>query len=271
MILSLIVLGIGLLGIVFIKASSLSNQSTPSVVTVTPETPEIFYTIWTTKHPISTGDKISREDLRIEKYSEQKAFEYGIKQDVDIVFTEGMIARHDLPESSPILKEDIYYPDQDGYFNLIIESGYVPASIKVPKASIAGGLISSGSVVDLLVLTSTSQNLVNRPEIRDLSNIELAPLFMGIKVLQVKVPKNTSEADLGGKLSTTKKEQKVPDTVSVILQLTRKQVAELTIAKKIAQIEIHLSSRDLDASEVSADSGDVLSDYKPVREFRAQK
>lgn len=269
MIVSLIVLGIGLLGILYIKAtSSNTSQSSPAVDATSETPPEVFYTIWTAKHQISMGDQISRDDLRIEKIPQAEAFEYGIKQDIDISFVDGMVATEELPVGSPILSEKIIYPDQDGYFNFLIEPGYVPVPLSVPKLSSVSGVISSGSLVDVLVLTSSTQNLVGRPQIRDLDSISLAPLFIGVKVLQVIDSKNTDS--IAENISPSSDESSSDESVTLILQLTRKQVAKLTIARNIAQIEVHLSTGEFAASELSADSGDILSDYKSVRELRAR-
>ncbi len=268
MIVSLVVLGIGLIGILYIKASSVPDTPAPSSLLAAVETPETRYVIWTAKHDILVGDAVSREDLRIEKILEADAFELGIKQDIDITFVEGMVAKTNIPKFSPVMPENIVTPNQDGYFNLVIDSGYVPVPLSVSKKLLLGGLIESGSIVDLLVMTSSTQNLVNGPQIRDLSSVSIAPLFIGIKVLQVKKPK--VQSNIQDNIKKSAESVPEPQDVTLILQLTRKQVAKLTIAQNIAQVEVHLSNGETSAFELSADSGDILSDYKSVRELRAR-
>ena len=269
MIASLILLGIGVIGVLYLKASSLKDAKPSEMPAAVVLPVEKEYIIWTAKRDIGIGESVSREDLRLEKIVEADAFELGIKQDVEINFVDGMVARKPILALKPVLPEHIISPNQEGYFNLIIEPGFVPVSFSIPKERLLGGLIEAGSTVDLLVLTSSSQNLTSGPKIRDLSSVSISPLFFGVKVLQVKKPKPASK-DVKEKLTKSAESQPEPKDVTLILQLTRKQVAKLTIAQKIAQVEVHLSNGETSAFELSADAGDILSDYKSVRELRAR-
>lgn len=270
MIVSLIILGIGLVGILVTKVSSVSNSqdvvdtSRQSVV----DSSEVFYTVWFPKQNIERAELVGREKFRIVKIPESEAFELGIKEDVNIEFVDGMVAKKALDTSSPVFPDSFVAPNQDGYFNLIIEPGYLPVPVLVSKESVLGGVISSGSLVDVLVLTSSTQNLVGRPKIRDLASVSLSPLFIGVKALQVGESKKISSID--SKLSGSSDEEPAQEELAIVLQLTRKQVAQLTVARNIAQIEVHLSTGTSNVSELSADSSDILSDYKSVRELRAQ-
>ena len=264
MILSLIVLGLGLIGIIFLKATDL--QEGGSVAESSISQPEKNIIIWKTKRDLEKGESISRDDLRAVKVSEQEAFDLGVDQDIEIYFVEGMVIKTAMLSETPVFPEDIVTPNQKGYFSYVIEPGYVPATVVVSEQSVVGGVVSSGSIVDVLVLASATQNLADRPQIRDLDSVSVAPLFMGVKVLQTK--KQSESSNLGDKITSTSDSQEESKT-TLILQLTRKQVAELTIAQNIAQIEVHLSNGETSLSALSADSGDILSDYKSVRELRA--
>lgn len=58
--------------------------------------------------------------------------------------------------------------------------------------------------------------------------------------------------------------------VNLILELTRKQVATLTVAKRISEIEVHKSIGEYQKADLHADAGDVLSNFKSVVEYRAE-
>ncbi|MBJ7551477.1 Flp pilus assembly protein CpaB [Marinomonas ostreistagni] len=268
MIVSLIILGIGLIGILVLKATSTSSTTSNQSAASAPVVQEKTFLVWVAKKELSIGEPITRQALRLEKMSEAKALEFGIKQDTSMEFVDGMVAKREVSESQPIYPEDISYPGQSGYVELIIEPGYVPVSISVPKTSVVGGGITEGSTIDLLVLTSSTQNLSGRPKIVDLDSVSLAPLFTGIKVLQVNLPKQ--DPTVTSKLSSSPNTEATSSEISLVLQLTRKQVAKLTIAKTIAQLEVHLSTGESLVSDLTADSGDILSDYKAVRELRSQ-
>jgi pilus assembly protein CpaB len=268
MIVSLIILGIGLIGILALKATSASSKVSTQSVSETPIVQEKTYLVWVAKSDLSVGQIITRQSLRLEKMPEAKALEFGIKQDTSMEFVDGMVAKRDILSAQPIYPEDISYPGQSGYVELIIEPGYVPVSISVPKTSVVGGGITEGSIIDLLVLTSSTQNLSGRPKIVDLGSVSLAPLFTGVKVLQVNLPKQQS--GVTSKLSSSPNTEPTSAEISLVLQLTRKQVAKLTIAKTMAQLEVHLSTGESLVSDLTADSGDILSDYKAVRELRSQ-
>ena len=268
MIASLVVLGVGLIGILYLKASKLTNVSSSAATQTEVPTPESLITIWTSKQPIESGDRINRENVRVEKIPESEAFEMGISEDVSLEFVDGMVVKKALVEGSLVLPENIALPTDAGYFNLVIEPGYTPVPISVPTSSAVGGVIEAGSFVDVLVLTSSTQNLSGRPAIRDLDSVSLIPLFMGVKVLQVQNKDSGNAVDRV--VSETANPSPEQAEVSLVLQLTRKQLAKLTIARNIAQVEVHLSSGEKLESEISADSGDILSDYKSVRELRAR-
>jgi len=57
--------------------------------------------------------------------------------------------------------------------------------------------------------------------------------------------------------------------INLILELTRKQVATITVAKRISELEVHKSIGEYQKSDLHADAGDVLSNFKSVVEYRS--
>lgn len=252
MILSLLLLGVALIGLVmyrFMPAEAGTSQAS--------STKTITYEVWETRHSLSPGDPVSRQDLRLAKISQEAAFNKGIKANVTLPFVAGMVANTPLNEAAIIMPENITQPNQDGYFRLVMTPGHVPFPINVNQESVVGGVIQSGSKIDVLALTSRSQNLASEGSIRDFKSISLTPILMGVNVLQVK-------EDKSGLISTGSESKKA----SLILELTPKQVATLTIAKNIAKLEVHVSTGESSPSALSANVGDVIPGYTAVREFR---
>lgn len=264
MMMSLLLLGIALIGLM---SSYLSTAKTEENTTT--ETKPTTYEVWGAKSAISLGQKVKREDLRLKVITQDEAFEKGIQADVKLPFVSGMVANTPLLEDQIVMPENITRPDQDGYFNLVMAPGSVPFPILVRPESIIGGVIHSGSKIDVLALTSLSQNLANQANqanIKDIESISLSPVLMGITVLQVDGAKKDGFANkIEESVNSNENKQ-----VGLILELTPKQVATITIARHIAGLEVHLSTGLTLPSELSANAGDVMSGYRSIREFRAE-
>lgn len=218
--------------------------------------------VWFARHPLEKGQQITRADLELRPIDEPQALALGVNQDMTIDFTPEMRITQPLGQGAVVWPEMLLVPNQPGYIDLILTPDHVPFPIQVQEASIIGGVIQPGSLVDILALASLKQNLANDETVRSFETVSLTPILMGVKVLQVNRQQNREEK--GRNEITTSQ-------ASVILELTRKQVATLTIARNIAQIEIHLSTGKRIASDLSANAGDVLTDYKAIQEYRADK
>ncbi|MFT2099122.1 Flp pilus assembly protein CpaB [Marinomonas sp. 2405UD66-6] len=253
MVVSLLLLGVGLSGLI------MSRFSTAPPVVVVPEKKEITYEVWVTRHSLALGDPVTRNDLYLKIIPQEEALKKGIQDDVNLSFTAGMVVNTPLAEGELIVPENITKPNQDGYFRLVMTPGNVPFPVTVSPEAIVGGVIKSGSKVDVLALTSLSQNLASEDRIRDLEGISLAPILMGVNVLQVKEEK----------AAVVSAKQEGQTTASLILELTPKQVATLTVAKHIAELEVHVSTGVTTSSDdLSANAGDVIPRYTGIREFR---
>lgn len=136
----------------------------------------------------------------------------------------------------------------------------MPYAILVNETDIIGGLITHGSIVDVVALSSEEQNLANEETVTDYQTVSVSPILMAVKVL--KVSQETTQES---------RSESQSNHVTLILQLTQKQVAKLAIAKNITQLEVHKSLGEQEASALQANSGDVLPDYRAIVEFRADK
>ncbi|MCG3747784.1 Flp pilus assembly protein CpaB [Vibrio cincinnatiensis] len=244
----------------FAPASSPPAQSMP-VVEPKP-LPAKQWQVWLARHPLEKGQPITRLDLELHAIDESQALALGVNQNITINFTPEMRITQRLEKGAVVWPELLLVPNQPGYIDLILTPDHVPFPIQVKEESIIGGVIQPGSLVDILALASLKQNLANDETVRSFETVSLTPVLMGVKVLQV----NQSQSSEGKGRNELSHSQ-----ASVILELNRKQVATLTIARHIAQLEIHLSTGNQKASELSANAGDVLTDYKAIHEYRANK
>ncbi|WP_332396654.1 Flp pilus assembly protein CpaB [Vibrio metschnikovii] len=235
-------------------------QAPPAEVKTVVAPPVKTTQIWLARTALQPGQIVTRADLELRRIPEPEALALGVDADIKLEFVTNLRAAHTIQAGDVVWPESLLAPNHAGYMDLILTPNHVPFSIQVSEQSIIGGVIRPGSLVDILALSSLKQNLANDATVRCFETVSLTPILMGVKVLQVDTPNqtNSSRGEVIG-----------PTQANVIVELTRKQVATLTIARHIAQLEIHLSTGNSSASELSANAGDVLTDYKAIQEFRA--
>lgn len=245
---ALIMVGAGLYGL---SGNLLSQKKEPIVEAVEDV---LMVNIWKTKSELNKGQRVTRTDFIVEKVPESAANAQGISEDVEIEFVRGLVVTQDLTTGQWVTMNNLLKPEQDGYIELTISKNMVPYSIKVDPETIVGGVISHGSIVDVLALSSLTQNLANNDTVQEYQTFTISPILMAVKVIKVQ------KSDIKDKIE-----------VSLVLELTRKDIARLVIAKKIAQLEVHISTGKEQAEQLHANSGDVLPTYRAIKEFRAGK
>lgn len=248
---------IGLFGL----AGSLSTpESSTTQAEVVPETK---IKIWRLKNDVELGQEVQRNDFSIELIPESEAHAYGISEDIELNFEVGSVYNSARTAHSITDQNWIVQPNGDGYVELIIKPQRVPYAISVNPKSVVGGVITNGTIVDILALSipgSVASVEVGAAQSARTRTISITPILIAVKVLQVK--KTVVEA---ADNTVTQTE------VDLILELTRKQVAKLTVAKRISELEVHKSIGKYKASDLQADAGDVLADFKSITEFRASE
>ncbi|BDU33669.1 Flp pilus assembly protein CpaB [Vibrio nigripulchritudo] len=211
--------------------------------------------VWTLKQHVSRGDLIDRNHFEIAYIPESEALKKGISEDVNLEMVEGAVFRKSLGTDQLVYPEDIVHPNADGYINYVIAPNRVPYAVEVSPSDVVGGMITNGSLIDVVALSLPGTEIADTSLRRTMS---ITPVLIGIKALQIKRPLSDEEGDAD-------EVQKV----SVILELTRKQVATLTVAKRISELEIHRSIGEYAPEDLAADAGDVLADFRSIKEFRA--
>lgn len=245
---ALIAIGAGLYGL---SGNLLKKEQEPVEVTTAED---IHYmTVWKAASAIEMGHVVTRRDFVREKITEQEANQHGLDLESSVNFVEGMVAAQPILPDQWITQDDFATPDQPEYIDLTIAKNKVPYGIKVNSDTMIGGVITHGTIVDIVALSSITQNLASTDNVKPIQTIYYSPLLMAIKVLKV--------------------EEKTLDKgteIRLILELTRKELATLIIAKKISQIEVHKSAGIEQAEFLNANSGDVLPTYQAIKEYRAE-
>ncbi|OLQ86344.1 Flp pilus assembly protein CpaB [Vibrio panuliri] len=211
------------------------------------------------KERVSKGQVIHNSDFKIVKLSESEANAVGLDDDEVFEYAPGSIYMHDMQQGQTVYFRDIVQPSDSEYVNLIIDKNHVPFPIKVSPTSIVGGVINPGSNVDILALTGDGK-ADNEFGATRKENISISPVLVNVKVLKVEVKQVESPYS-----------NNMLDESYLILELNRKQVAILTIAQTISTIEVHKSVGNYPLTELQANAGDVLPDFKAIKELRANK
>jgi pilus assembly protein CpaB len=212
---------------------------------------------------LEKGQLIERKGVSIEYLTKAQANKKGIDKDTVLALGSILLARKPISQGEIIYPEFTIAPEDDEYVDFVIQPGYIPFPLDVSSSTVVGGIVHANSVIDILALSSRNQNLAANDEIssKGYTGVSLTPILMGIKV--VKVNTITEQA--------TKSNVKSVERTTLILELSPKQVATMTVARKIAQLEVHKSIGGTDKQSLSADAGDVLEDYKSIKEFRANE
>lgn len=253
---ALIAVGAALYGLSGSYFSQLQPQE--ETVEVEPEANQIE--VHLVNRELVVGEAVSAEDFAPKMVDEKTALELGFSVEEPFIFEAGMVSRQGISADTWVKNDDFVTPEQDGYVELVIQDDYVPYPIKIDPNAIIGGLITHGSLVDIIALSSINQNLANESTVGTFQSVSISPVLMAVKV--IKVDKNI--------IAATKNKAEITE-VSLILELSRKDVAKLAIAKNIAQLEVHKSIGKQQAEQLHANSGDVLPDYRAIKEFRASE
>lgn len=260
---ALIAIGVGLYGI------SIQLEPTSTLVQ-TPQaekSPDIYYKVWRTKVALETGQKLDRSQVISESLLQADAEQQGVQANIPFEFEIGMVANQPIKADAILFPETITQPNDADYVNLILQSDHIAYALQVDSASVVGGTIDNGSMIDVLALISQNSNQsVNETSEADyrpannaaLQNTSISPVLVNVKVLAVKRQNSLS----GG--SSNK-------SAVLILELTRPQVSKLTIARHVAQIVVQPSFGEAHSEQLSANAGDVLPTFKSIRELRANK
>ncbi|WED22296.1 Flp pilus assembly protein CpaB [Vibrio sp. JC009] len=221
-----------------------------------PVAKEKTISVWRAKENLIKGARISRDDLKIVEISETKARESGIKKSFSIDFKKHWYLNRSVNSDELIYSEDLVKPGDDGYLSLVVNEGFAPYNLSLSTEAIIGGSISIGDLVDISTVSSSRQNLSQKSLINDVNQLELTLLISQAKVLNIVYPKQS-------------KRNKKPEVI-LTLEVTNRQLAKLSIAKRIAEVEVHKSVPGQSA-QLYADSGDVIhsSAIRTVREFRS--
>ncbi|MGF1911510.1 Flp pilus assembly protein CpaB [Vibrio kasasachensis] len=253
MIVAIVAILAGLFGLYFAK-----GESVPTAIIEEPAD-VIIKAYVLSKNRAFKSDTVDRSDFKIVNLSEKEANKQGLNSDVLFDFEPGSVYKKSIQKGKYVFVDDIVQPSEPNYIEFIIADDHVPYPIQVSPSAVVGGVIGAGAYIDVLALTG-QKNKDSELGREKKEQVSISPVLTNIKVLKVEI--NKEDSNFGAA---------AVGQSYLILELDRKQVAILTIAKTISTIEVHKTVGNYPISELQANAGDVLPDFKAIKELRAEK
>ncbi|KIP70335.1 pilus assembly protein CpaB [Vibrio harveyi] len=242
LVLAAIAISVGLYGV------TQSQPTAPVVQTQQPKKEEKKFKVWTLKRDLKRGEALQRRDLVIEYLTESQAAQQGIDSDIKLDWSKRLIAVEALNQGEWVTKEVLTSPGESDYLSTMAKPGYAPFNITVPGDDVVGGTIAVGDLVDISVISTMDQNLSADNTVSDIEHLTMTPLIAQVPVLYM-ISKQ--------RLVSTLTDQKTTD-VTLVLQVTNRQLAKLSVAKRIAEITVHKSIGEQFVDQLHANSSDVI-------------
>ncbi|MFV8413605.1 Flp pilus assembly protein CpaB [Vibrio owensii] len=203
---------------------------------------------------VKRGERVSYDVLQKKQIKESEARALGLSASNEFSnFAHGAVFKNDLSENQYIRATDMIDPSSEGYYEYIAAENMVPYFLTLDSSAIGGGVVIPDSAVDILAISGLNSNKkIYNSGNKAMSTVAIKPILTGVKVLQL----------------IRDKEDKDSTEVTLVLELSRKGVATLMVAKNIAVLEVQKSTGQYDVDELQADAGDIFKDFNAIREYR---
>lgn len=250
---ALISIGAGMYGV---SQDYLAKQQAPTTRPLQPVIEETVNTtmVWAAKVPLGAKQSLDSKSFELKAVPENEAIARGVDPSSPINIEDSWLLKKDIDEGHWLTSRDYITPDDENYIEFAIGENRVPYPLAVDATTIVGGVVDDGSSIDIIAITRQKHRLNPNEGASSFESINIHPVLVAIKVLKVEEDKELMREE---------------SKVSLVLELTRDQVARLSIAKSIATLEVHKSVGAEQAALLQANSGDVLPEYRAIVEYRA--
>ena len=225
-----------------------SNKSAEPSVIIT-EQGETHIPVWLVRRELKKGELFTLDDLKPGTLPEEDALEQGITTKDRFTFEKGSLINEDLPVDAVLSEHHIVKPDDPRYIDLFTAPDMVPYPLSFDKGNGYPLVLNPGDRVDVVMISSLKQNLANKSTVDSFQGLSVAPLLSTRKVLKVDNNRDS-------------------ESITVVLELSRKEVSQLMLARRVGVLDVHKSTTT-PLPRVRA--GDVLPDFSSVTELRGTK
>ncbi len=215
----------------------------------------IEFSAWRASRSLQQGEPVTAADLRPVTLSQQQAEQLGLTSQERFSLINDSLAAQPIAAGSIVSEQDIAGPDHPEYVELLLAPGMVAYPVTFAGNTGYPLVLSPGDFVDVVMISSLSQNMAENDTVNKFQGLSVAPLLRARKVL--KVGENMVEEGQPAIAETT-----------LVLELSREEVSQMMLAKRVGLLDFHKSIEE-PLPQVRA--GDVLPDFSSVTELRGVK
>lgn len=255
---AILALGFGVYGI-FNEMFATPPEPTAPVAHV--EAPENKVRVWRVASSVKRGDNFSPNVLQAEILPESEVG-YAL---IDLPYSKGAVYRHRVKQGELLSPDDLITPDDPDYIDAIIKLGMTPFPLAIEQRHIIAAGVKAGDFIDILSLTSLSQNMAQRDSVESprAANIDVKPLLNQVRVLAVqgKTYDDQELAHYGADEAST--------LVTLVLEIPHQFISKMTLARRLSALEIYKSRQQMYLPE--AQTKDILPGYQGIVELRGSR
>ncbi|MCL6268528.1 Flp pilus assembly protein CpaB [Sansalvadorimonas sp. 2012CJ34-2] len=206
---------------------------------------------WRVKQTVQVGEEITSERLLPVIIDQIEAQKYGVTSKERFTLVKGSLAASPMKAGSIVTENQVVQPDHPNYIDLLIKPGMIPYPLEFKGSNGYPLILSPGDKVDVVMISSLNQNLAMKDAVDQFEGLSVAPLLKARKVLRV----GPDGKGMTGEEAST----------IIVLELTRKELSQLMLAKRMGVLDIHKTT---DGTLPQIRAGDVLPDFSSVTELR---
>jgi pilus assembly protein CpaB len=222
---------------------------------------EKHITVWRASSDIAKGLPIQTDQVIKVQLPISQALELGVKRDTHVDFSPSTLTNRLLPQGIIVLPEYQVKLGEPGYIDLLVTEGMTPYPLQVSDKNLINDYIRPGTYVDILTVSSPTNNLaVNTDKPRSFKGVNANMFLKHVKVLNV---------DSNGETSVTARAPtKEPGFTTVVIEVTPDDLPRLALAQRTMHIEIYRSQTYRQSTYVEVRN--IMDNYVGIEEFRGK-
>ncbi|KLV04163.1 hypothetical protein ABT56_16280 [Photobacterium aquae] len=223
------------------------------------EQPLQYVTIWRSKDNLKKGQAIKADELVREQVLLDEAIKFGINSDIELDFAPTTLLNVDVPKGALVFSEYQTKKNQVGYLDLLVRNGKTLYPLHVSTRNLINGYIHPGDYIDILTISSPSENLSSQNNlVSSFDGLEARLFLSHLRVMNI--------GDESNDVVTAKAAMETDGMTTIIIEVDPDDIARLSLAQKTTQIEIYRSQHYRGA--LDAVVSDVINNYSGVVELR---
>ncbi|WP_159084790.1 hypothetical protein [Dongshaea marina] len=231
--------------LIFISSNIFGNKN-ENTAHKEPKKRALMYNVSFARNNIIEGQLVTKRDLIKRKLTKDEVHKLNISIQGEFILKDKARAAQNIQKDQPVNNNDILYPNQPGYLDLMINNSSTLYELSLKKQSIGKSDIRIDDIIDVFIMLPSS-NVVRSRSSQSLNN-KAIKLISNKKILDIGIDKD--------KISKIK------------LAVNQAELKKLIFAESAASvIQIYKSTKGSSASN-SANIYDISPDEFVIKELR---